>query len=324
MKKAIRRLKNRYYTVFLIIRLLLPVFLTILILILLTCASVLYSIIHPDKSTEFIVPSDYHMVDIEITWEGAGGDVMQGWFIRGSNQAPLIVICHGYETNRTEVLSLASRLKDQGYNIFLYNHRGHGKSPYFMSSLGLLETTDLKLAIEKLLQRPEVDFNRIGIYGTSLGAYTAINAARNNPKIQCLVLDSLYGSIDSFIALEVEEVVGLRSSLLSRVVSLLYALYFRVSPSTTALGVNPNELMGRTMLFITGGDKKSISLARETRQIYSEIQCKKEVLNLANSRESILLGEDRIRYENFVVDFFTKELPPIEATVKIELPKPKR
>ena len=90
------------------------------------------------------------------------------------------------------------------------------------------------------------------------------------------------------------------------------------------MGVNPQELMGRTMLFITGGDKKSISLARETRQIYSEIQGKKEVLNLANSRESILLGEDRIRYENFVVDFFTKELPPIEAAVKIDLPKPKR
>jgi len=201
-------------------------------------SSIFYSIIHPEKTLEVISPSDYHMYASDFTWEGANGDVLQGFYIRGSNQAPLIVLCHGYDTNQTEILSLASRLKDYGYNIFLYNNRGHGLSGYHLSSLGLYESIDLKNAIEKLVQKPEIDFRRVGIYGTSLGAYSALTASQGNPNIRALVLDSIYRNIDAFIEMKVKKILGFKTGFISSIVSFFYNIYFGVSPAIVSKSIS--------------------------------------------------------------------------------------
>lgn len=324
MVKLIKRFRTRYYTAFLIFRLLLPVFLTVFLLLVLASIALFVSIIHPEKTLEVIDPSDYHMYASEFTWDGANGDVMQGWYIRGSNQAPLVILCHGYDTNRTEVLSLASRLKDYGYNLFIYNSRGHGLSGYAVSSLGLNESVDLKNAIEKLMQKPEIDFRRIGIYGTSIGAYVALKASEGNPNVKVLVLDSVYKDIDSFIYMKVQKILGLRTALLSTMVSWCYDIYFQVSPSTLSEGFKPEDFTDKSILFITGRDKGSALLAKETRQLYTAFTCKKEILNLANSRESLLFGEEKNRYDQFVLDFLRKELPLVAEPAKIDLEKPGR
>ena len=68
MVRFYRRLRTRYYTAFLILRLLLPVFLTILTLLILASGAIFYSIIHPEKTLEVISPSDYHMYASDFTW----------------------------------------------------------------------------------------------------------------------------------------------------------------------------------------------------------------------------------------------------------------
>lgn len=309
MRRILRKFRNRYYTVFLILRLLLPVVLTIFILIMLAAVFILSAIIHPGRTKEVINPSHFYMAAKEFTWDGANGDVLTGWYIRSSNQAPLIILCHGYESNRTVVLSLASRLKDNGYNVFIYNLRGHGESNFIISSLGLYEAEDLRRAIEKLATQPEVDFNRIGIYGSSMGAYVALEASKNNPRVKALALDSPYRSIKSFIHLEVQEVVGMQFSLLSNIVTLLYDIYFRVSPSTVSQEFSPNDFSDKSILFIFGSDKRSAGLAKETRQLFSRLNCRKDLLTLPNSIDSILFGDEKHRYDQNVVDFFKRDLP---------------
>jgi len=320
MGRIARRLKSRYHTAFLILKLLLPVFLTVLILMLLASAGVFYSIIHPEKTLEVISPSDYHMYALDFTWEGANGDVLQGFYIRGSNQAPLIILCHGYDTNRTEILSLASRLKDYGYNIFLYNSRGHGKSAYHLSSLGLYEHEDLRKAIDKLLQKPEIDFRRVGIYGTSLGAYSGLRASRGFENVRVLVLDSVYTSIGSFIDMKVERVVGFKTTLISTIVKLYYCLYFQVPPAVLKEQFQTDDFRDKTILFITGGDRRSADLSKETRQLYSRLLCQdKEIMNLPNSRESLLFGEEKYNYDLSVLNYFRMKLPLIQVVPENQL-----
>ena len=314
-----KRLRNRYFTVFLILRLILPVFVTVILILLLISLGIAVDILHPSKTLEVIDPSAYHLYASEFTWDGAKDDVLQGWYIRGSNQAPLVVLLHGYDTNRTEVLSLASRLQDYGYNILLYNQRGHGNSAQASTSLGILEAQDLKQAIEKLVSRPEIDFKRIGIFGSSLGAYAALRASKGNPHISALVLDSVYPNIDSFIELEVQRVVGFKTSVLSSLVRWMFQLYFRVPGGEFSAEFNAGDFKDKSILFITGKDRNSSDLAKGTRRLYTVMDCRKEILNLANSRESLLFGEEKHRYDQFVLDFLKNELPLIENTVKIEL-----
>jgi len=320
MVRFYRRLRTRYYTAFLILKLLLPVFLTILTLLILASGAIFYSIIHPEKTLEVISPSDYHMYASDFTWEGANGDVLQGFYIRGSNQAPLIVLCHGYDTNQTEILSLASRLKDYGYNIFLYNNRGHGLSGYHLSSLGLYESIDLKNAIEKLVQKPEIDFRRVGIYGTSLGAYSALTASQGNPNIRALVLDSIYRNIDAFIEMKVKKILGFKTGFISSIVSFFYNIYFGVSPAIVSEEFRPEDFQDKHILFITGSDQRSAALAKETRHLYSTLICEnKEIVNLSGSRESLLYGEDKYKYDQDILSYFKAELPLIDVSEEIDL-----
>src|SRR6266571_4033192 len=45
----------------------------------------------------------------------------EGWFFPGLRGAPTIVLCHGYESSRGELLTLVSALQDHQYNVFVFD-----------------------------------------------------------------------------------------------------------------------------------------------------------------------------------------------------------
>lgn len=312
VRHPIKNLRKRYPNIYLILKIASPAILTLIIIVLLASALIFYSIIYPTKTPEYIDPGLYKLYAFDFIWDGAKGDTMHGWYIRGSNDAPLIVLCHGYNTNRTEVIDLASVLHDNGYNVFLYNIRGHGKSPYRICSLGYYETKDLKLAIKKLSEMEEVDYKRIGIWGSSLGAFIALKAAEGNPNIKALVLDSIYPSIESFLNIRTSQILGIESSFVTFFIKIYYAIFFKTGFSTLDETFDYDKLKAKRVLFITGRDPGSYMLAKETRTIYTLFKSEdKEILPLPDSRGSILFGNEKKRYNNFVLKFFLKTLPPI-------------
>jgi len=309
MSTFLENFREQHHSIYLLVKLLGPVFILILVLLLIVGLLVFHSIVHPKESTEVISPSEYRMHALDFTWNGADGDQLQGWYIRGSNQAPLIILCHGYESNRTDVLSLAARLKNSGYNLFLFNQRGHGVSDYNLFSLGLRESIDLKEAMDKLILKPEIDVNRIGIYGETSGAYLALQAGVGNPKVRVLVLDSAYKNINDFIHLQVKKILGFKTSIISSLVSLLYDIYFGVSPGMTSEEFQPRDFADKSILFISSSDRKSSDLAKDTRRLYTYFQCRqKDILQLPLSK-SQLFGPDKFKYDKHVLNFFKMELP---------------
>ncbi len=102
--------------------------------------------------------------------------------------------------------------------------------------------------------------------------------------MRVLVLDSVFPNIETFISMKVEDIVGFRTSLLSFFVRMLYRLYFRAPTELVSAEATPEVYTGKSILFITGKDKASASLAKETRRLYTNFKCRKEILNLANSR----------------------------------------
>ncbi len=320
IRHPIKNLRKSYPNIYLILKIVSPALITLAIVLLFASASIFYSIIYPTKTPEYIDPSLYKMYAFDFIWDGANGDTMHGWYIRGSNDAPLIVLCHGYKTNRTEVIDLASVLHDSGYNVFLYNIRGHGKSSYRICSLGYYETKDLEFAIKKLSEREEVDYKRIGIWGSSIGAYIALKAAEDNPNVKAIVADSVYSSIGNFINIKTSEILGIESSFISFFIKIYYAIFFKTSLSTLNGSFDYDKLKDKKVLFITGSDPDSYMLAKETRTVYTLFKSDdKEILPLPDSRESILFGNEKRRYNNFVLKFFMKNIPPINNSEEIEL-----
>lgn len=97
--------------------------------------------------------------------------------------APCIITLHGLEgdKDRGKWPFLASRLYDSNYACFRFNFRGCGtgneKSEGEFEDLTLTSRIqDYKSAIDFLNETDEIDMDRLGVIGSSLGGMTAIAA----------------------------------------------------------------------------------------------------------------------------------------------------
>jgi len=130
-----------------------------------------------------------------VEWK-SGGKLVKGWFLSRSaadnlKPGPVIIVAHGWGSNRSRVLRYALPLYEEGYSILLYDARSHGESEFYRTPTGLQFRDDLLAAIEWLKLRPETDTSRIGVIGHSLGAFGAVLALDADAPIAALVTDSM-------------------------------------------------------------------------------------------------------------------------------------
>jgi uncharacterized protein len=119
---------------------------------------------------------------------------LSGFFYRPEDykegeRRPVIVGIHG-ATGRVEIYMapIARRLMKHGYCILTFYHRGFGDSEGIKNrNIWMEQVRDVRNAITFVQQRPEVDADRIGLYGTSFGGSTAIYTAGIDQRARCVV-----------------------------------------------------------------------------------------------------------------------------------------
>jgi pimeloyl-ACP methyl ester carboxylesterase len=269
-----------------------------------------YRIVAPTRLAETIDPSSFLLRNFQsLPFKGSGGRELEGWFIPSVRGGPVVFLCHGYKSNRSELLTLASTFQENGYSLFLFDFRAHGTSPTSLCSLGIRETEDLLSALRMVTARPDVDPNRTGIWGVSLGAYVALSAAIANPTIKALVLDTPFDSPARFIELQTSEILGIDSFVFNKLSRFGFFLLNlpKTAPSSETLIQGLSELSGRQKLFITS--EEAPRLETQTLNLFNNTPQPKDMLRLKHSKTSVLYDVDRKNYENTIVEFFKKNLP---------------
>ena len=104
---------------------------------------------------------------------------------------PGIVCCHGfggYWDVETIMQDIAERLSEAGYATLVFYHRGLGESGGPKGRVIPLEqATDIRNAITYMQTRPEIDPDRIGLYGTSFGGGNVVYTAGIDNRAKCVV-----------------------------------------------------------------------------------------------------------------------------------------
>lgn len=124
------------------------------------------------------------------------GVSLAAWYIPAGNgagpEAPTLVLAHGHGANKSGMLSRAEVLHP-GYNLVLFDFRNHGQSEDAATTAGLLERYDLRAVIDWLeaTKAPRA----IGVLGVSMGGSAAINAARGDPRVAAMVLESTHATL---------------------------------------------------------------------------------------------------------------------------------
>jgi uncharacterized protein len=105
-----------------------------------------------------------------------------------------IVYFHGAGGNISRYLQFVRPLINAGYQLYMVDFRGYGKSTGKPTHLNIAK--DAAIIFDSALHMKEIANTKIVVYGTSIGSQIATKiAAENKQKITALVLD---GTIASF------------------------------------------------------------------------------------------------------------------------------
>jgi len=143
-------------------------------------------------------PADYGREFEKVSTETADGLTLFGWFIPGSNGAT-IMIQHGSPGGRQDGLYEAQFLNQAGYSVLLGSFRTHDECDGEIITFGFYEIKDVEAWHNYLLGRKDVDPDRIGLFGESMGGGTSILYTASHSGIQALGTGSAFGLTDEVL-----------------------------------------------------------------------------------------------------------------------------
>lgn len=267
-----------------------------------------YRIVKPQRSAPEISLASFpgHPEVVDFTVPDLGR--REGWFFPGARRGPTIVLCHGYESSRGELLTLVTALQDHQYNVFVFDFAAHGANSG-VSTLGYREADELHKAVDILAARGDLDPTRFGLWGYNLGAYAALREAEGDKRILALILDSVYDDPQQMVKIGVER-NGLDTfPFMIRAAQLIFRYLNNTHRHDPPLSSRLVALSGVPTLFIQALDNPE--LAGITRDMFLKAPEPRDQAIIPHGNFVGLSGEDKRDYEKRVVSFFLLRLPVI-------------
>jgi dipeptidyl aminopeptidase/acylaminoacyl peptidase len=133
-----------------------------------------------------------------VSFESRDGTVLSGWFLPAqaaseNEPAATIIHVHGNAGNILDHIAFTEYLPASGFNLFIFDYRGYGQSEgRAIRREGLIE--DTHAALDAMLARDDIDPDRIGVFGQSLGGAIALNVMAERSEIRAAVIMASFTS----------------------------------------------------------------------------------------------------------------------------------
>ncbi|HET7421240.1 MAG TPA: alpha/beta hydrolase [Candidatus Dormibacteraeota bacterium] len=150
--------------------------------------------LHPERSAPRQTPDQWGMAYRDVSFRTVDGLTLRGWWIPGDAHATVVMI-HGLGSNRDEPLGKSAYLHQAGYNLLVFDLRGHGLSDG-EGTMGYREPADAAAAVA---EAHRLDPGPIALFGYSLGAAIAVEEAAVNPDVSAVIEDSGFSSVGDVV-----------------------------------------------------------------------------------------------------------------------------
>lgn len=131
-----------------------------------------------------------------VDFKSLDGTKLHGWFIPSPAKQPkgTVVFSHGNAGSVGYHLGFATWLVEAGYQVFMYDYRGFGKSGGEVDRRGMIE--DVHAAFAYVISRKDVDAQRLVSYGHSMGGAKSVVALAERPVkgLRAVVIDGTFAS----------------------------------------------------------------------------------------------------------------------------------
>lgn len=136
-------------------------------------------------------PAHFGLPFEDITLKTSDGLTLKGWFIPQAKSDKAIVALHGYPADKGDILPALLFLHSD-FNLLFFDFRYFGGSQGLYTTAGAKEVRDLLAALQFLKER---GFQRIGVWGFSLGGAVALMTAGESGDIKAIVSESSYAEL---------------------------------------------------------------------------------------------------------------------------------
>ncbi len=157
--------------------------------------------VYNDRENAGLTPASFDLPFEEVTFQARDGVPLKGWWVGAPQPRGTVVLVHGLNRSRIEMVKKVPFLHDRGWNALLFDLRHHGASGGDVSSFGYFEKEDARAAVALARARSA---GPVVLWGISLGAATATLAAADDPDVAGLVCDSTYRSLRDTVAHHLE------------------------------------------------------------------------------------------------------------------------
>jgi uncharacterized protein len=138
-----------------------------------------------------------------ISFRTSDGLTLRGWYVPSRNGAAVISF-----PGRKGSQKPARMLARHGYGVLVFDRRGEGESDGEPNAFGWGGDRDVKAAVDYLQTRPDVEDDRIGGIGLSVGGEMMLEAASEDRDLRAVVSDGA-GARAFSDSLDEQEVTGM-------------------------------------------------------------------------------------------------------------------
>ncbi|MBL1280918.1 MAG: alpha/beta fold hydrolase [Fluviicola sp.] len=152
-----------------------------------------------DTNTPVIRSSNGELAQFSYTIENVNFKssrerIINGWLVKPTSyNGTTIYFLHGNSANIPYNFPLAEPFAKKGYQVFLIDYSGYGFSEGKSKRKDVLK--DANEGLDYLISRKDVKYDKLLIYGQSLGGHlSAVVATQNQEKIDGLVIEGAFSS----------------------------------------------------------------------------------------------------------------------------------
>ena len=218
--------------------------------------------------------------------------------------ARYVLITHGFTDNHYGSLKYARIYLDNGYNVIIYDLRGHGMNSKTITTFTILEREDLYAMILDSRRRYP-DMKVLGLHGESLGAGTTVAVLEKKPPVDFAVVDcGFYDMVPVFeVAIRRYHLPVFMVKVASACSKVIYGYSFRQMRPIEALADNQIPL-----LFMHGSCDELVA-PEHSRKMSKATAGYSEVHMIPNAGHADAVFTDPEMYRIIVTDFLRKIVP---------------
>ena len=256
---------------------------------------------------EPLTPADLNDPFEEFWFNSANDERLHAWFLRSDQPARgTIFYLHGVGDNKISGLRLAHVFRARHFNVMMYDSRAHGKSEGRFCTYGFYERFDVAKAIDSLAARGISSIGKIGLFGTSMGAAIAVQAASIEPRVRAVVAEGCFTSLRTITVDYQKRLLWmpwhfLRNVAMKRSEHIAHFSHHEVSPLRALATVNV------PILFIHGKSDARIRY-QYSEQLFAAAHEPKALYLIDGANHTDIHNVAQKEYEERVAGFFEKWL----------------